>query len=311
MQADSPSREARRRHLMKLKQSALRSMSFAEKRLNDEARESNCELPISSRGVPPMAAETTGGTKAWPTTPEAKKRLANARILDLCDDDKSRIAKLIQQVVTLGDEKQALQQQLEEQGIAYTSRLDRLKEQNGKIIQETANLRSKFNQSLRLLQTYQQRLMALKGGSCEKHMLKGKPASAVVVDENIPPNGPLTARENHTSHLHLQVDASGLGNRQPLQTAEAKKIVGAVGNIGQPREVPAVPEELMLAKEQAEEQQQQQQQQQLAEERGNEQTKEQTKEQSQEQSNKQGQAEDQAEEATLVLRLDFGSIPEV
>lgn len=83
------------------------------------------------------------------------------RISDLCDADKSKIAKLIQQVVTLEQEKQQLSTQTKTKTDSYVDRLERLKKQNEVVIHETANLRSKFNQALVLLRTYQEKIVNL------------------------------------------------------------------------------------------------------------------------------------------------------
>ena len=101
----------------------------------------------------------------------AEKPKPQVKISDLCDADKSKIAKLIQQVVSLEEEKQQKQQEnadAKEKCEKYEARLGKLKKQNDDIIHETANLRSKFNQSIGLLRSYQDKISKLQanGLSC-------------------------------------------------------------------------------------------------------------------------------------------------
>ena len=101
------------------------------------------------------------------------------RISDLCDGDKTKIAKLIQQVVTLEQEKQQLLSDSKERNDSYMARLGRLKKQNEDVIQETATLRAKFSQAVDLLQKYQGKA-AIRSDGVD---VGAHPASEVTVDD--------------------------------------------------------------------------------------------------------------------------------
>ncbi len=62
-----------------------------------------------------------------------------ARITDLCDEDKARIAKLIQQLVKVGSENERVQKELLDERKVHGSRMEGLMSQNHTIVKETAS----------------------------------------------------------------------------------------------------------------------------------------------------------------------------
>mmetsp|Transcript_24299 Transcript_24299/g.39405 ORF Transcript_24299/g.39405 Transcript_24299/m.39405 type:complete len:444 (+) Transcript_24299:156-1487(+) len=82
-----------------------------------------------------------------------------ARIADLCDADKSKIAKLIQQMVKLGQEKESLQIELSRHDNEYKDKLRSLHGENKSLKQKYVQLQNKFAQSLTMLKTYQDKLL--------------------------------------------------------------------------------------------------------------------------------------------------------
>ncbi|CAM9834168.1 unnamed protein product, partial [Choristocarpus tenellus] len=67
-----------------------------------------------------------------------------AHLTDLCQRDKVKVARLMQELVRVKAENEGQEK-----------RLDRLRGQNEEIVRETIAAKAKFNQSMQLLRKYQ------------------------------------------------------------------------------------------------------------------------------------------------------------
>jgi len=83
-----------------------------------------------------------------------------ARLVELCPEDKARVAKLIQAAMQ-GENFRQQAESAQEKVHDLQTRLSKLREQNEEIIHETASLRSKFTHSLHLLNKFQEKFAAL------------------------------------------------------------------------------------------------------------------------------------------------------
>ena len=80
------------------------------------------------------------------------------RIADLCDSDKEKIAKLIQQLITVGKANKEYEKRLDDQEHSFSERLNKLQVRNEEIVKENLEVQNKFSSSLKLLRTYQEKL---------------------------------------------------------------------------------------------------------------------------------------------------------
>lgn len=90
------------------------------------------------------------------------RRALDARLGDLCSEDKAKVARLVQQLVRVGKEHERAVSELEEQRSAYEDRLSRMRGQNKRIVGEATTMKQKLEHSMSLLRTYQSRLLHLK-----------------------------------------------------------------------------------------------------------------------------------------------------
>lgn len=85
-----------------------------------------------------------------------------ARLADLCTEDKAKVARLMQDLVKLREEKGG-----------QKARLERLRTQNESIVKEVASLKVKFGQSMQLLRKYQVRKSRFFSFLLETHSVFG------------------------------------------------------------------------------------------------------------------------------------------
>ena len=90
--------------------------------------------------------------------PQAVISHVGARISDLCDHEKEKIAKLIQQLINVGKTNKEFEKKMNEQELLFNERLSKLVEKNAEIVQENLELQEKFSSSLKLLRSYQAKL---------------------------------------------------------------------------------------------------------------------------------------------------------
>jgi hypothetical protein len=114
-------------------------------------------INMASPGTPPSPPPP--GRQSSPAFLQSRGGL---RIVDLCEEDKGKVAKLISQLVKVGKENEEFAAKLEEQRKVNAQRLQRLRLQNDDIIQAEATIRGKFNQSLLLLNQYQSQIVRMK-----------------------------------------------------------------------------------------------------------------------------------------------------
>ena len=81
-----------------------------------------------------------------------------AKISDLCDQDKAKIAKLIQQVIRQNQENEEITKHIEESEKVYHNSLEELRQENAKLRQNYETQKSKFAQSLTMLKAYQEKI---------------------------------------------------------------------------------------------------------------------------------------------------------
>lgn len=116
--------------------------------------------------LPPSPCNATASTAPCTTPVMVPGGAAQAhghpvRIMHLCERDKSKVAKLIQQLVKSGSECERLEAQLKAEREAHAERFAKLREQNTKLAAEVAAGRTKLRKSLTMLRAYQERLLAL------------------------------------------------------------------------------------------------------------------------------------------------------
>ncbi|CAM9941127.1 unnamed protein product, partial [Hapterophycus canaliculatus] len=96
-------------------------------------------------GTEVCTAETgVRGPGAMASLAVASAGAGGARLAELCKEDKAKVARLMQDLVKLREEKGG-----------QKARLERLRAQNESIVKEVASLKVKFGQSMQLLRKYQ------------------------------------------------------------------------------------------------------------------------------------------------------------
>ena len=114
------------------------------------ANAADATAPSSQLSTHPGSAIGSGAAVADPI-----------RIMHLCERDKSKVAKLIQQLVKSGNDCERLEAQLATEREAHNERLAKLREQNTTLAAEVAAGRAKQRKSLTMLRAYQERLLTL------------------------------------------------------------------------------------------------------------------------------------------------------
>jgi hypothetical protein len=70
----------------------------------------------------------------------------DARLADLCDEDKTKVAKLIQQLVKVGQENEAVVARIEKERGSFAAKYDNIQGQNGRVVRQKDQLGAKLNQ---------------------------------------------------------------------------------------------------------------------------------------------------------------------
>jgi hypothetical protein len=84
-----------------------------------------------------------------------------ATLSDLCPADKSRVARLVQQLVSISDEHEKAVHSWDNERKETGHRLQKLKRKNDTIVKESDSIQFKFQQTLKLIPQYQDRILAL------------------------------------------------------------------------------------------------------------------------------------------------------
>ncbi|KAK9806704.1 hypothetical protein WJX73_010369 [Symbiochloris irregularis] len=88
----------------------------------------------------------------------AQSIMQPATLGQLCPADKQKVANLIRQVVTLGQQQEEVKAKQRQDAGLHSQRLKLLKESHRKVAQENESVRDKLGQALVLLRAYQQKL---------------------------------------------------------------------------------------------------------------------------------------------------------
>lgn len=144
-----------------------------------------------------------------------------AKLGDLCQKDKAKVAKLIQEVSAANAKLQSQEQ-----------RLERLRLQNGEIVSELADSKSKFNEAMGLLKKYQRRSAALQeegeAVALEREKLKQRcVALAAETQQVTEERDELRARlENHGErYQNLAQSASLIPTLEETNKAQTEKVL--------------------------------------------------------------------------------------
>ncbi|KAK9816748.1 hypothetical protein WJX72_004535 [[Myrmecia] bisecta] len=89
------------------------------------------------------------------------RRREHCTLTDLCVEDKQKVAKLIRQVVELGQENQQLAADHGKETSKNSDKIQQLRQRNHDIIRENTNLRSKLTHAFALLRTYQHKVRVM------------------------------------------------------------------------------------------------------------------------------------------------------
>eukprot|EP00798_Chlamydomonas_sp_ICE-L_P011073 gene11073-18680_t len=80
---------------------------------------------------------------------------------DLCPEDKQKVAKLLRQVVDLGQDNERLKEEAAKDGQALNEKLSNLSSSNEQLVQENTGLKSRLTQMIVVLRTQQHRLVMM------------------------------------------------------------------------------------------------------------------------------------------------------
>ncbi|KAK3264053.1 hypothetical protein CYMTET_27184 [Cymbomonas tetramitiformis] len=129
------------------------------------------------------------------------------RLKDLCEEDKAKVAKLIQQVVEAGQEKERFQAEMDETRCSSEERLSKLRLQNQEIISEVASLRSKLGHAFALLRKYQAKVRSMSNAGLSPER---DPGSAEAEE------GPRAAPKSPSTTWGVPMEISGAGSSDNL-----------------------------------------------------------------------------------------------
>jgi hypothetical protein len=169
------------------------------------------------------------------------------RIMHLCERDKSKVAKLIQQLVKSGSECERLEAQLKAEREAHAERFAKLREQNTKLAAEVAAGRTKLRKSLTMLRAYQERLLALQteleatshtasGRTAESgsqpgsdSIVEAEPATAISVERLLQEIQALRDEQRALQQVTREQAARGMAHEaaQKLQESRARDVFEA------------------------------------------------------------------------------------
>eukprot|EP01084_Bolivina_argentea_P167412 290559_1 len=117
--------------------------------------------PRIKKPNPTIKKNTPQKRNGTPTENRPHNVSGSATIFDLQPQDKAKIGNLIRKVVELDTENKSTQQKAKQKQHKLKKQLSALKSQNNQIILQHTKLRTKFQQSLKLLQNYQLKLNQL------------------------------------------------------------------------------------------------------------------------------------------------------
>ena len=108
-----------------------------------------------------MSSKTDQPITITPGNFGAEDEYGKARLADLCEEDKMKVAKLIEQLMKLGAENEMANSQYDEERQAMVKRLELAEEQAKAVAADHEGMQSKYSKSLEMIQGYQLRLREL------------------------------------------------------------------------------------------------------------------------------------------------------
>ena len=116
----------------------------------------------SSNMVAPTTSPSKDSLKNVNTNiPNTRDITGNAKLADLCEEDKMKVAKLIEQLMKLGAENEIAVAQFDQEKDILQENLSTAQEEAAALLKKTDSVQTKYAQSLDLIKGYQTRLRAL------------------------------------------------------------------------------------------------------------------------------------------------------
>jgi len=143
------------------------SRANANSRIKTIPSQSTKKLSLPSKPTQTRPAATASNTEFHGT----------ASIFDLQPKDKSKIKNLIRKVVALDTECKTTEEKAKENQRKLKKQVTALKSQNHQIIKQHSKLRCKFQQSLKLLQSYQVKITQMDTAECGSDFKHRKPSA--------------------------------------------------------------------------------------------------------------------------------------
>ena len=152
-----------------------------EKQMSEQKEQKTAEakggVAITDKPEVVEATDTTDGDmrSARDESSMIAAGVNQSRLADLCDEDKQKVAHLVQQLVRVGKELEEKSRDWQKSQETYERRCEIMQEEKERAFREAASVRERYNQNLIMVKQYQDKLIELSGGgSGRQKRLRGQ-----------------------------------------------------------------------------------------------------------------------------------------